>query len=173
MMNYMMMIDSPTDRSKFEKLYEEYRNAMYQAAYRVLQNTDDAEDAVHQAFVKIAEKIENIDGTICPRTKGYCITTAENKAIDLYRHKQKRSCVELDLDYMGLSIEYDGPNLITECISHLPAVQREVLMLKHLYGFTAKEIAEQLNLTEANVIKIDQRAKKRLRQICQEEGIDI
>ena len=56
MIIYLSMIDTPEDRSKFERLYIEYRDVMYHVAYKILNNEQDAEDAVHQAFVKIAEK---------------------------------------------------------------------------------------------------------------------
>ena len=57
MLMYFTMIDSPPNQSKFEKIYLTYRNLMYRAAYSILKNEADAEDAVHNAFVKIAENI--------------------------------------------------------------------------------------------------------------------
>lgn len=47
MIVYLSMIDSPEDQSKFELLYTEYRNVMYHVAFKILQNEQDAEDAVH------------------------------------------------------------------------------------------------------------------------------
>lgn len=58
MMIYLQMIDSPEDRSKFEQIYMEYRSMMFHMANRILTNEQDAEDAVHEAFLKIAENIE-------------------------------------------------------------------------------------------------------------------
>lgn len=171
MIAYILMIDSPEDRSKFEKLYIEYRGLMYHVAYDILRNQQDAEDAVHQAFLKIAEKIEIIDDTICAKTKGYIVTMVENKSIDIRRYKQRHPTIELDSDDIGISIEYDGSNVLTRCMAALPPKQREVLLLKHLHGFSSKEVAKMMNLSEANVIKLDQRAKKRLRSLCEEEGL--
>ena len=57
MLIYLMMIDSPEDQSKFEKVYLTYKGPMYHTAYKVLNNE---EDAVHNAFVKIAENISKI-----------------------------------------------------------------------------------------------------------------
>lgn len=171
MLVYMLMIDSPEDQSKFERLYLEYRGLMYHVAYKILHNEYDAEDAVHQAFLKIAENIEIIDGTICPRTQGYVVTIVENKAIDLYRYKHRHNTFSLDIENVGVPIDYDGPNVITKCMSQLPARYREVLLLKHFHGYSSKEVANMLGLSEANVIKLDQRAKKQLRILCQKEGL--
>lgn len=170
MIMYLSMIDSPEDRSKFERLYTEYRDVMYYVAVKILQNEQDAEDAVHQAFLKIAEKIEIVDGTICSRTRGYVITIVENKAIDMYRYKQKHQTLELKED-AGVVIEYDGPNILTKCMAKLPAKQRQVLLLKHYHGLSSKEVAQKMGLSEANVNKIDQRAKQKLRALCEKEGI--
>ena len=126
---------------------------------------------MHQAFLKIAEKIETVDGTICPRTQGYLVTIAESRAIDLYRRRSRLRTVPLDEDNMGIPIVYDGENVLTACLAKLPARQREVLLLKHYHGLSSKEVARKLGLTEANVIKIDQRAKQALRTMCEEEGI--
>lgn len=171
MIVYLSMIDTPEDRSKFERLYIEYRDVMYHVAFKILQNEQDAEDAVHQAFLKIAEKIEKVDGTICARTQGYMITIVENKAIDMYRYKQKHQTLELRDDDAGLIIEYNGPNMLTKCMAKLPAKYRTVLLLRHYHGFSPKEIAKKMGTSEANVKKIDHRAKLKLRALCEKEGI--
>ena len=58
MLVYLQMIETPDDRSKFEIIYLEYRDYMYRVAFAILHNVEDAEDAVHYAFVKIAENIK-------------------------------------------------------------------------------------------------------------------
>ena len=64
MMIYLQMIDAPEDRSKFEQIYMEYRSMMFHIANRILTNEQDAEDAVHEAFLKIAENIEKIEDVL-------------------------------------------------------------------------------------------------------------
>ena len=60
MLIYLQMIDTPEERSKFEQIYLEYKGLMFHVAYEILHNEQDAEDAVHHAFVKIAENIRAI-----------------------------------------------------------------------------------------------------------------
>lgn len=94
---YLMMMDSQEDQSKFEKVYLTYRGLMYHVAYKILNNKHDAEDAVHSAFIKIAENIQKIGDPVCPKTQNYVVTIVENKAIDLYRaNKRKNSSLYLD-----------------------------------------------------------------------------
>lgn len=170
MILYLLMIDSAEDQSKFEKIYLEYRGLMYHLAYEILHNRQDAEDAVHQAFVKIAENIEIIDVSIPSKLRGLVVTIVENKAIDMQRYHMRHQTIDID-SCQGISIEYQGENRLTACMAKLPAKYRSVLLLKHLHGYSSKETAKILGITEANVIKIDQRAKKKLQELCMEEGL--
>lgn len=58
MLLYLQMLETPEKKSLFEQIYLEYRGLMYHVAYEILHNDQDAEDAVHQAFVKIVENIK-------------------------------------------------------------------------------------------------------------------
>lgn len=81
MLIYMMMLETPEEKSLFEQIYLEYRGLMFHVAYEILHNEQDAEDAVHQAFVKIAENIKKIDDPMCPKTHSYVVTIVEHQAI--------------------------------------------------------------------------------------------
>lgn len=56
----------------------------------------------------------------------------------------------------------DSGNLLSQCILKLPALQRQVIWLKYVDGYTLREIADMLNISLARAQKIDQRAKKQL-----------
>ena len=88
---YLAMIDSDADKSKFEILDSEYKNLMYYTANRILRNSSDAEDVVHQAFLKVIEILDTISSPRCHKTRALLVTITEHKAIDLYREKQRRN----------------------------------------------------------------------------------
>ena len=171
MLMYLMMIDSPEDQSKFEKVYLTYRGLMYHTAYSILNNEEDAEDAVHNAFVKIAENIAKISEPVCPKTQVYVVTIVENKAIDLYRANQRRYKVKYVDEIASIALEESKVHGLAACMAKLPPHYRQIILLKYYMGFSCKEIAKQMNITEANAIKLDQRAKKKLQQICEGEEI--
>lgn len=168
---YMMMIDSPDDQSKFEKIYLEYKGLMYYVAYKILNNGHDAEDAVHNAFIKVAENIQKIDVPVCQKTQNYVVTIVENKAIDIYRANKRKETVEYIDEIIGITVENEGLHGLARCMSKLPPRYRQVILLKYYHGYSCREIAKQLDITESNAIKLDQRAKKKLLQICKEEGV--
>lgn len=171
MLIYLQMIETPEDRSKFETLYEEYRDVMYAVAKKILRNNMDAEDALHQAFVNIAENMEKISEPLCPKTKSYCVIIVENCAIDIYRRKKAHPTVALFPESVGITVDYTGNNELARCLAKLPARERNVLLLKHYHGFSLKEIAKMLGLTLSNATKIEQRARAKLEVLCKRAGI--
>lgn len=171
MLIYLQVIDTPQEQSKFEKIYYQYRRLMFTIAYDILKNTHDAEDTVHQAFVKIAENIHKVSDPTSPKTKSYVVTILEHQAIDLYRRKQRFASEPLDEATIGLTVEYSGFDPLIECMAKLPARYRNVLMLKYHHGYTTKEIASMLGLTNANASKLEQRAKAKLKELCEEAGV--
>lgn len=170
MVIYLQMIDTPDDRSKFEQIYLEYRGLMFHVANEILHNEQAAEDAVHQAFVNVAKNMEKIGSPNCPKTKGYVVTIAENKAIDLYRRRKRHQMLELNDDIHGIQVVYEGENTLTACILKLPARYREAILLRYVQGYSVKEMASILGLSFAAASKLDQRAKSRLKDLYEKEG---
>lgn len=171
MLVFMSLIDTADDRTKFEKIYREYKFLLFNIANNVLNNPQDAEDAVHSAFVKIAENIEKVTEAVCPKTKAFAVTIVENTAIDLYRKKKHMADLEPFENWPGAEINLDNSTVLAHCMGRLPARYRQMILLKYVYGFSSKEAAKLMNITGSNAIKLDQRAKQKFRQLCQEEGV--
>ena len=168
MLVYTQIIDIPQDKSKFERIYLEYRNIMFYVANRILNNEQDAEDSVHQAFIKIAENIDKVPDVLSKRTKSFVITIAENTAIDFYRKRQRHQNCDFSEDEYGYTVEYEGENELTRCILELPARYREVILLKYYNGYSTREIAKILGISFSAASKLDQRAKQKLELLCKE-----
>lgn len=171
MIIYLQTIDDPSDKVKFEQLYLHYREFMFQVALNILQNKQDAEDAVHNAFLSIAKNIGKIEETISRRTQGYVFVIVERKAIDLYRERKRKECDELIEDEIGISYPPPDEHDLVWCITQLPPRYRQAIFLKYSHGYSVKEIADILGISHAAASKLDQRAKKKLEEICREEGI--
>ena len=161
MIIYLQMIETDEDKSKFEEIYYAYRNLMYRIAYDRLQHIQDAEDVVHQAFVKIAENIKSIE-PVSPKTKQFIVIMIENKVTDVFRMRNKLQ--------NHLSAEMAGEDLLVECILKLSEQQRTVIWMKYHHGYTLKEISKMLGISLAWAQKIDQRAKKKLEELYLEGG---
>lgn len=171
MMIYLQTIETGEDKTKFEQIYAEYRGLMFHVAYEVLHNEENAEDATHQAFVRIAENIRKIDMPVCTKTRSYVVTIVEHEAIDQYRRIKRRRTVPLTDELHGIEVAYDGENALAACILKLPARYREMILLRYHHGYSVREIAEILGLSLPTAIKLNQRAKKKLEDFCRKEGI--
>lgn len=170
MLIYLSMIETEADKRKFIALYETYRSSMFYSANKILNNADDAEDAVHQTFLKIAETIETVDDSVPGRVKGLLLTITRHYAIDLYRKKQKRSLFEAG-EVEDIAVIYETSGSLAKCMAKLPEAYRAVIVLKYNCGYSTREISRLLSLSVSNVNKIHQRAKRKLGQLCEEEGI--
>lgn len=170
MLIYMAMIDSPDDQAKFENIYHKYRYLMLHIAKQILQNHHDAEDAVHQAFISIIENIEKISDVDSPKTRSFVVIISERKAIDLLRQNNRRQTMELNEDIAGIEMPFDLDNPIAAAIAKLPVQYREVLLLRFDNGFTTREIASMLNITDSGVRKLIARAKRSLQEMLEKEG---
>lgn len=169
MLIYLQMIETPQDKSKFEAIYEEYYGLMYHTAYKYLKHEQDAEDAVHHAFVKIAENIKIVE-PVSPKTKQFVVTIVENRVIDIFRVRSKHPEVAFMEELYIVPEQPENDNYLKQCIRQLPTIQRQVIWLKYYYGYNLHEIAKMLDISLSWAQKIDQRAKKKLREIYAEGG---
>ena len=149
------------------KNLETTRNAI---TYKRLHHEQDTEDAVHHAFMKIAENITAID-PVSPKTKQFVVTIVNNRVTDMLRMNGRHPAAEYNDEILsGLSSELHTDDLLTEAILKLPEQQRHVIWLKYYHGYSLREISKMLGITLSWAQKIDQRAKKQLEILYKEGG---
>ena len=83
MMIYLQMLESDEEKQKFEQLYIVYRGLMFHVAMQLLSNKQDAEDAVHQAFLSILECFYGISEVRSPKTRSFVVIITERKESSL------------------------------------------------------------------------------------------
>ena len=170
MIVYLQMIETNEDKSKFEEIYQEYKNLMYYVAYKRMQHEQDAEDVVHHVFVKIAENIKHIE-PVSPKTKQLIVTMVDNRVTDIFRVRGRHPVVMYNDELKNSPvIGNEGEDLLTECILKLPEQQRMVIWMKYRQGYPLREIAKMLGISLVWAQKIDQRAKKKLEELYLEGG---
>ncbi len=170
MLIYLQMIETPEDKSKFERIYERYLGLMYYVADKILHNRQDAEDAVHQAFVSVAENIRTISDPESPETRSYIVVIVENKAIDIVRYRKRVTAAGFEETVRGLDFPEDDALDLAALIGRLPARYREILLLRYGNGYSKREIAKLLGITPGNAEKRLYRAKVYLQKLMTEDG---
>ncbi len=170
MLVYLQMIEGGRDKNKFDRIYKDCHDLMFHVAQRYLDNDEDSEDAVHQAFVKIAENIKIIEEA-GPRTRQLAVMLTERAAIDALRKRSRSLQAPLDESICAAAAEYiPEEDLLSRSIMELEERQRNVIWLKYYHGYSLKEIAKMLKISLANAQKIDQRAKAKLKEIYLKNG---
>jgi len=159
---YLQMIAGDEDRRKFERLYIKYRNLMMHVALKILGNREDAEDAVHQAFVSVIQNLEKIDESQEQRTRSFVVTITENKSVDIIRKRSRVTSLEEIPEPQGLVIPLPGDNGLADAIAKLPARYRNVLLLRYDNGYSTREIAKMNGMNYEAVKRLITRAKAAL-----------
>lgn len=166
---YMSIIDNNDEKNNFECIYDTYKDMMYYKALSILHDEYLAQDAVHDAFLKIIKNMDKFCDINCEKTKGLLVIIIRHTAIDLYRKQKVRDYVSLDdeTNYKYYSsYEPDMLSLdIAEILTKLPNKYREVLELRYTYGYSYKEIAQILGAKTQTVGMRLKRGKKLLQKL--------
>ena len=147
---------------------------MFYIANRILHNQQDSEDVVHEAFLKIIKIIGQIDNPKCPKTKNLTVIIVERVAIDLWRRRQKIQYVSMDEEDIDIVSDKVIENIESQsrlalAMATLPAMYRELLLLRYDNGFSEAEVAQIMSMSLSNVHKSIQRAKKKLQSILEKQ----
>ncbi len=156
------------ESEKLHKLYEIYEQPMYRIAFAVVKNSSDAEDAVSDAFMSIIKKIGRIGDVNSPKTKSYIVKTIKNSAIDIYRKNKRNfdriqpiddsinSIPDTASEFEDTMCENDG------LLDNLNETDRKIVTLRCRDELQWRDIAQHMNMTESNVRKRFERARKKL-----------
>jgi len=159
-----------TDKEKLEQLFALYERQMYGTAFRILQDTGQAEDAVQDAFLKIMPRLSQIKVPDSIETKRLMLRIIRSTAIDIYR-KNRREWENTIFDpediqknqksFMDQNLSrIENRQMIQRALLALDQKYREVLELKCYFGLSHREMGLLLEITEDAVAKRYERAKK-------------
>jgi RNA polymerase sigma factor (sigma-70 family) len=147
-------------------LYNQYCKAMYNLAYRILNNREDAEDMLQETFLECFRSIDSFrfESTFGAWLKrimvNKCINHIKKKKIDLTLFETLPSVI----DEVEEETNYDTTKIF-KGIEQLPDGYRIILTLYLLEGYDHGEISQILGITESTSKSQYSRAKEKLRTI--------
>jgi len=156
-------------KAQFE-VYKLYYKAMYNTSLRIVNNQQDAEDIMQEAFLSAFDKIDTYVGEVSFGAWLKRITI--NKSLD-YLRKNKVTFTQID-DKISNSIEDidevfidDSVRLekVNKAIEKLPDGYRLILSLYLLEGYDHDEISQILEISPVTSRTQLLRAKKKLKEI--------
>ncbi len=157
-----------------EILYRKYAARMYGICMSYAGNRDMAQDMLQDAFVKVYRKIRdfNMEGSL----EGWIRRIVANTAIDHLRKNQRqrnyiRETDELpDTAYEPEVLEDMKAQDVLKLVARLPEGARIIFNLFALEGYTHKEIAEKMNISEGTSKSQFNRARKMLMLLLGKES---
>lgn len=159
--------------SGFEEIYIKYRKLMFKAAFEILGNVQDAEDAVQDAFIRVSENLDKLGDADCPQTRNYCVIITRNICFN----KLRRSApLEIPEDISsGDDVEETffseiGVELLERALKRLSTNYRDILYLTVYEELSLHKAAELLGITYENAKSRVKRARKKLAEILKEDG---
>lgn len=161
------------NEKRFIEIYQDYSKLVYNLSLSYLQNTEDAQEATQDVFVKIYNKIEGFNQKSSLKTWIYRITI--NHCLDIIKSKNRRFRLlfsrqneeydSVDFSHPGVKLESkEKVAQIFKEINRLPANQKTALILKTIEGLSQKEIAEVLKMKEKAVESLLSRARATLKK---------
>jgi RNA polymerase sigma factor (sigma-70 family) len=139
------------ERTAQQQLFDTYSSKMYGLCYRYVRHAMEAEDILVTAFTKIFEKIDQFKGE--GSFEGWMRRIMVNEALT-YLRKSRSMYLETDLEQADREPDFDSisDHLETEdllkMIQELPAGYRLVFNMYAIDGYSHKEIAGQLGISE-------------------------
>ncbi len=153
------IIDNPDDIEKFNMLFNKYKNLVYHIAYKILDNKEDAEDALQETFLKLEKNFSKIEDIYCSKTKNFLVIISRSCSYDILRKNKNEDAVSYEDNadiliapsVLDEIIKEEGYKKMLGIIENLNDTYKDVLKLKMIYGFTNGEIAELLGITKRSV----------------------
>jgi RNA polymerase sigma-70 factor (ECF subfamily) len=150
------------------KLYEDYYSPLMGLCMRYADHQEDALDILHDGYIKIFRHI----GKYQPGTSliAWMRRIMVNTAIDYYRKKTRRRTEDLDSAHNVQALDASVVSSMTtteilKCIQELSPAYRSVFNLYVIEGYSHKEVADILNITESTSRSNLVKARIKLREM--------
>lgn len=152
------------------------KNKLYRFALRYLGNEDEAKDVVQEVIIKAWDRRTELH--LYRNVEAWCMRLTRNISLNKLKsgHYSKTDVLEEELTF---SYQSQSPYESTEAqdvlsnirrfMQQLPPLQRQVLQLRDVEGYSYEEISELLNVSlgqvKINLFRARQNLKKNLQSI--------
>jgi len=161
------------DAAAFRELVVRYQRPVYNAAFGILRNADDARDVAQTVFLRVAERSDDYD----PSHKffSWIYRIAVNESLNLLRRSGREDSLDEDAELPETGA---GPERRLEddqraqhlyrALKKMSVADRTVITLRHFSELSYREIAEAIGVDEKTVKSRLFEARQRLRALLPE-----
>jgi RNA polymerase sigma-70 factor (ECF subfamily) len=166
------MLDDPSDSESFIDIYEQYRGLMYKVADDILHNHENTEDALQEAFLRIAKNFSKFKGRTCREIKNYVVIISKRCALTIYQkeHTRRENVEYEELNENALVSDDVLTNIVSDenfktvcsALENLPPTYLSVLQMSFKEKWTNDDIANMTGVEKKSIEQQVWRAKKKL-----------
>ena len=159
------MMSQAERRDLYAELIELHRDELRAHCTRILRSPHDAEDALQEALLRAWRALPQFEGRGSLRSWLYRIAT--NASIDQMRRRRDQAVAPEPVDRAEPDDHLERRESVDRVVGAVGALtrgQQEVFVLRDVFGLTARETADVLDVTVASVTSSLQRARVILRR---------
>jgi RNA polymerase sigma-70 factor (ECF subfamily) len=136
--------------AEYNAAVDVHADGIYRFALKHLRDEDRAKDVVQESFARLWMKVDQVEGA---KVKSYLFTTAHHVIVDEVRKGSRSTRMEEHHDNLRMTSQSqpDLKEVLDAALATLPAVQRSVVLLRDLEGYSYEEIADLTDLNLAQV----------------------
>ena len=165
------------DRELIAALFQRYSGLMYDIAFSILHQQQNAEDAVQETMLKVIRHIAqfrtlpdaNIRALLTVMTRNTAISQ-RRRLIRLISFDMNDEAVQSGLAMQQSDDDAYARRMLAEQIRRLPAEEQALLRMKYWEQLSHREIGRQLGISEDAVSARLRRLRKKLKTILESEG---
>jgi RNA polymerase sigma-70 factor (ECF subfamily) len=158
------------------EVYNLFKKSLFNSSYRILKNKEDAEDVVHESFIKAFKKIEYIKDE--SNLQGWLTRITINESLNQLKKNKRIVCItdrQSEISLANSTVNnYKGHSIhsIMHGIQSLEDKYRLVVLLYLIEDCSHKEIAQFLNLNTSTVRSQYERGRKQLKKYLQKRKLE-
>lgn len=172
------------DRNAFAELVELYKDKIFHLAYRMLNNKQEAEDAVQETFLRVYMNLHRYDEN--QKFSTWIFRIGTNLCIDKLRRRKQTYSLDAEMTdgegndyYAMLPSDEDTPEkqlIVSEtqaqihrAIETLPEKYKSVVILRYLHDMSLQEISDVLDMPVTTIKTRVHRGREYLRKRLEQE----
>ena len=160
------------DKLSLENLYTDTQHAVFGFAFSILKNMDDAQDVLHDTYIKIYSSAHSYKSQGKPMA--WILTITRNFCLMKIRQKNKviEVCFEdLEKSYtINDNIKVEDKIVLNTCLKQLSEIEYQIITLHAVSGLKHREIAKLLFIPLSTVLSKYNRALKKLKVLLIKEN---